>query len=71
MSISISIATRDIFTANGEFDTRIFELQTESDDILLQRIRLESIDDLIAVRNAISAFVDSQPADLDTSGYSL
>ena len=71
MSLSISIATRDIFTTNGEFDTRIFELQTESDDLLFQRIALESIDDLIAVRNAISAFIDSHQADIDTSGYSL
>ena len=57
MSAVISIARRDVFTVDGQIDTTLYEVQVEWDGAFIQDLQLESADELIALRDALSAFI--------------
>lgn len=40
MSLTVSIARRDIYTADGRFDTSLYEIQTNSDGEFIQDLQL-------------------------------
>lgn len=59
MSLTVSIARRDIYTTAGEYDTTLYEIQTNTDDEFIQDLQLESVDDLLTLRTAIDHFINT------------
>ena len=51
MSLTVSIARRDIYTADGRFDTSLYEIQTNSDGEFIQDLQLESAAELVLPGN--------------------
>ena len=64
MSLEVSISRRDVYTADGTFDTSVYEIQANEDGEFIQDLQLETAAELVALRDALSHFIDnniSQP----------
>lgn len=59
MSLTVSISRRDVYTSDGKFDTSLYEIQTDSDGEFIQDLQLESAAELVALRDALSHFIDN------------
>lgn len=59
MSLTVSIARRDVYTSDGKFDTSVYEVQTNSDEEFIQDLQLETAAELVALRDALSHFIDN------------
>lgn len=59
MSLTVSIARRDVYTSDGKFDTSLYEIQTDSDGEFIQDLQLESAAELVTLRDALSHFIDN------------
>lgn len=57
MSLEISIGRRDVYTTAGAFDTSLYEIQTNSGGEFIQDLQLESAEELLALRDALSEFI--------------
>lgn len=69
MRARISISRRDVYTISGRFDTSLYEIQSNLDDELIQDMQLECVEDLIALRDALSEFIERNnliPTDTNT-----
>lgn len=59
MSLEISIAWRDVYTTDGQLDTTFYEIHTEEDEEYAQEIHFDSPAALVTLRDALSAYIDS------------
>lgn len=57
MSLEISISRRDVYTTAGAFDASLYEIQTNESGELIQVLQLESAEELLALRDALSEFI--------------
>lgn len=59
MSLEISIARRDIYSTAGEFDTTLYEIQANADGEFIQDMQLESVADLVNLRDCLSHYIET------------
>lgn len=59
MSLTVSISRRDVYTSDGNFDTSLYEIQTDTDGEFFQDLQLESAEELVALRDALSHFINN------------
>lgn len=58
MITSVSIAIRELYTTAGEYDTQLYAIQATTDDDFMEEMELESIDDMVTLRDALTAFIN-------------
>lgn len=58
MSLTISIARRDIYTTAGVLDTSLYEIQAESDGEFIQDLQLDGVAELLLLRDALAEFIE-------------
>ncbi len=58
MNTTFSIASFDVYTSDGQFDSTLYEVRIIEDGEYSQDIQLESPAELIALRDAVSNFID-------------
>lgn len=59
MSLTVSIARRDVYTSDGKFDTSLYDIQTNSDGEFIQDLQLDTAAELVALRDALTHFIDN------------
>lgn len=67
MSLTVSIARRDVYTSDGKFDTSLYEIQADSDGEFIQDLQLETAAELVALRDALSHFIDNNISQPETT----
>lgn len=55
---SFAIGRLDHYTTDGEYDTTTYQIQVTEADDYISDISIDSIDELIALRDALSTFID-------------
>lgn len=58
MSLEVSIARRDIYTTDGTFDTSVIDIQVNTDEEFYQDLQFERPEHLVALRDALSDYID-------------
>lgn len=58
MSLTVSIARRDVYTSDGKFDTSVYEIQTNSDEEFIQDLQLETAAELVVLRDALTEYIE-------------
>lgn len=57
MSLTVSIARRDVYTTAGTFDTSLYEIQADSDGEIIRDLELEGAEELLILRDALSEYI--------------
>ena len=59
MNAEISIARRDIYTSEGEFDTSLFEMRIAEDDDVIQLLCLDDARSIVHLRDVLNHYIEA------------
>lgn len=65
MSAEFSVCRCDVYATDGSFDTTLYEVRASNPEFI-QDIQLESTDELVALRDALNHYIDTNNLDQPT-----